>query len=515
MSKLRFIPVIILTVALVSCVVIFERGSVDSIDPAPGRPIHVETPVKAHLLDGGVVVFADGATVSDSEITGQGLRFGLLRRPGELVRQVPLDSVIGIEAFTGEVDYPSTAVATVLGSAVAVVGASALAVAIFGSCPTFYASAEQGGALQAEAFSYSIAENLETEDVDRLFLQPDADGVVRLELRNEALETHYINRLELVMVEHAPGVQVVPDEKGRLLGASEPIRPLKAVDRGGRRVLDDVIAKDQRAFSSTEARIMAATSEDPEDYLELTFPRPDSDQAVLLVSLRNSLLNTVLFYDMMLGSVGAQALNWWGGRTENIGVAFELARWYLETSGLKVQVPDQTVWRTVARVPDVGPIAWEELGLRIPVPEAGPVRVRLSSLADDWRIDRVALTKPVETFTSRRLPVERMSRSEDRMGVEVVERLSESDDEYLVTYPGTSMTLEFEPMEPSPGNELSFLLAAEGYYVEWVRPEWIRMANRLEPFQPGSGSVERLLASWLEKRPTFEDAFFNSKIPVR
>jgi hypothetical protein len=37
----------------------------------------------------------------------------------------------------------------------------------------------------------------------------------------------------------------------------------------------------------------------------------------------------------------------------------------------------------------------------------------------------------------------------------------------------------------------------------------------MPPFEAGQGSVERLMAAWLQKRDTFEDAFFNSKIPVR
>ena len=63
--------------------------------------------------------------------------------------------------------------------------------------------------LEAEAFSYSIAPMFESRDVDRLAVGVDDQGEVRLEVRNEALETHYINHFELIEVGHASHEQVV------------------------------------------------------------------------------------------------------------------------------------------------------------------------------------------------------------------------------------------------------------------------------------------------------------------
>lgn len=511
----RFLSGLSLSLLLLvgSCVWIIQSGSVEEV--SAGSPTVVTAPMKAFLQNGDVVVYDDGADISSTSIFGPGLRYPLNRETGVQVSEVPLDSVVGIEAFRGRIDPVGTAAMSVLATALGVVGGSALAVAIFGSCPTVYASPEGGGALQAEAFSYSIAAQAEAGDLDRLRIEPDADGVIRLELRNEALETHYINFLELVEVEHVPGVNVVSDEEGVPVGASDLKAPLSATDRDGRSVLSDVVARDDLAFSSTEARIMAATSEDSREYLDLAFPNPRAEEAVLLLDLRNSLLNTVLFYDLMLGTVGAQALNWWGGNLEGIGAAFEVARWYLETLGLTVQVGTGDGWETVTTVGDTGPIAWEEIGVRIPVPESGPVRVRLSFLVDDWRFDRVALGSLAETDPHGRVPIHRVVTGEEAEDPGAVARLAAADDEYLLTYPGTSATLEFLPNAASPGKDRTYLLATQGYYIEWIRPEWIRRSRQVAPFQPGPGSVERLMAAWMEKKDTFEEAFFGSKIPVR
>jgi hypothetical protein len=498
-----------------SCVVIVQGGSVREIDSETDTPTRVTVPMKAFLYGGDVVVYADGALVSRSAIQGRGYRYTLGREDATLVEEMPLDSIIGIEAFEGGVNPVATVFATAGATGLATVGSAALAVAIFGSCPTFYASTEQGGALQAEAFSYSIASHLEAEDVDRLFLGPDEDGLVRLELRNEALETHYINYLELVVAEHPPQVHMVPDEEGSLLGTRAPKAPMAAHDRDGRSVLREVVASDDQTFSSADTRILAATTEDSKEHLDLVFPRPESKMAVVVLDLRNSLLNTVLYYDLLLGTTGAHALNWWGGSLERIVTAFQMAQWYLEVSGLAVQVPQGNDWKTVARIPDTGPIAWKELGVEVPVPEEGPVRVRLSFLADDWRINRVSLASPAEGWTSARIPVSRVLDAEGEEDPAMASLLAAVDDDYLITYPGASASLEFAVPEPPPGKAASYLLATQGYYIEWVRPEWIRKAQQTSPFQPGPGSVETLMAVWKEKKSSFEDAFYGSKIPVR
>src|SRR4029078_7868450 len=89
--------------------------------------------------------------------------------------------------------------------------------AIFGSCPTVYADTGTGAELQAEGFSYAIAPLLENRDVDPLHVRVDADDKIRLELRNEALETHFINHIELLAVRHAKDAVVIPDQASKLV----------------------------------------------------------------------------------------------------------------------------------------------------------------------------------------------------------------------------------------------------------------------------------------------------------
>jgi hypothetical protein len=183
--------------------------------------------------------------------------------------------------------------------------------------------------------------------------------------------------------------------------------------------------------------------------------------------------------------------------------------------GLRVQVPRGDGWADVGRAPDTGPIAWEEVGVRVPVPDQGPVRVRLSFFADAWRIDRVALAEPAELAGTVRLGPSRMLDDGEAMSGETMELIADPDDRYLATYPGTSAMLEFTPPPPRPGLARSYLLSSQGYYSEWIRSDWIRNAEHAVTFRPGDDTVETLMRLWLSKKESFEAEFYASRIPVQ
>jgi hypothetical protein len=272
----------------------------------------VRSPVKAHLADGGTVVFPSGASVGRGQITGSGQAYPLLGGTPVPRGAVPLDSVVGLETFVGKLLAAPTVVVSLAATAVGALATAGLAVAIFGSCPTVYADTGTGPVLEAEGFSYAIAPLLEHRDVDRVRVRPLGDGTIRLELRNEALETHHINHLALTAVRHAAGARVVPDQSGRPV-ALAAVRPLaEATDRAGRDVRSALADADGRLFATDPRTATAARIGDLDDWIDVAADDlPPGDSVAVVLRLRNSLLNTVLLYEGMLG--GRDAADWLAG----------------------------------------------------------------------------------------------------------------------------------------------------------------------------------------------------------
>ena len=342
---------------LSGCIYLFRTVEVEPIDPARA-PVNVSTPVKVHLLDGTTALFPNGAVFKDEEIAGLGTQYTLLLDSSFQVGRIPLDRVAALETYDERVLKGPSVVASLLATGATVAATPFLLVAIFGSCPTIYSQDGATPLLEAESFSNSIVPLFEMRDVDRLHARPDVAGRLELDVRNEALETHYINHLELVEVTHAPGAFAVPAEGGSAWVLSNFVAASLLTDRAGRDVSAILEVADGEAYRTSDRVLDGVHADDLTDYIDLALSAPAADTVAVRLRLRNSLLNTVLFYDFMLKAQGARALEWMSTELSTVQAAVTMGDFYTRHMGLRVQVREGDVYREVGRVREVGPIAW-------------------------------------------------------------------------------------------------------------------------------------------------------------
>ena len=94
------------------------------------------------------------------------------------------------------------------------------------------------------------------------------------------------------------------------------------------------------------------------------------------------------------------------------------------------------------------------------------------------------------------------------------------DDREVETHPGDRFAIEFDAERQSPrgGSESgdtrrTFFFAGQGYYVEWLRPAWMKNGDAAAPFSPANTSIRDLLRSWKGGRDSLEAHFF-WRVPV-
>ncbi len=499
------------TLAISAAGCVFHYVQVQAV---PRDAVVVTSPVKAHLKDGSTVLYANGVTVSGGTLRGPGVRYDLALKQSTNFDTIPLDSVVGMESFQTRVNGAKTAIVTSLATVGAVIGGVALAVAIFGSCPTVYS--DNGAVEEAELFSNSIAPLLEARDVDRLRAQPDSKGILRLELRNEAMETHYINHLQLFEVQHGADEFVLPDPQGHPVAVRGVRTPADIAGRSGRDLRATLSAADNSFYRTDRRGIDSATMDDLNDWIDLTAAVPDGAGSTTLVfRLRNSLLSTTLLYDVMLGPAGARAIDWLGSGLARISTAVELGRWYQRRAGLHILVWRDGVYREVARIPDSGPISWHDVAAVIPAQEGEKsLRIRLSFLADQWRIDRVGVASAEREPAARVVQISEVTGSGGRREHTARESMSAPDDRYLQTNPGERFFADFNVGPVSAGQSRTFLLSSQGYYTEWIRGAWIQTASAREPFRPADQAILAALRQWAATRESFEARFVTDRVPV-
>lgn len=510
--KLAVLGVAAATLVVTGCV--FRTAKIDRVDPK-GTSI-VETSVKAHLLDGTTIIYPTGFVVRDNTVVTRGSahRYALGSNVPTAAGPIPLDSVVGMESFGVQNHVAKSVVVSTIGIVGGAAAGIVLLKALFGSCPTFYADSAGTELLQGEGFSYAIAPMFEQRDVDRLRIIDAHDGRITLRVRNEALETHYINHLELVEIDRRADELAVGDNSGRPLLVRNVTVPSMR-DRAGRNVTTIMAALDNNAYSTEESVIRNVTSSDLRDYIDLEVPAgKDVDSVAIVLDMRNSLLNTVLLYENILGAPGARSLDFLAKDMSRLGTAVEMGRWYAANMGMRVSVMDNGEYRQVARLGDTGPIAYHKVGVVIPAITGanGKIKVRLSFVADDWRIDGIAVTSDFRRPGFKLVHASRVTMADPQQNAASLAALEDPDESYVITGPGQAFSVEFDVGQSTSAR--SWLLASQGYYTEWVRGSWIKSASG-KAFTADNSSLATAVASWHSQRTDMERRFYETRIQAR
>jgi hypothetical protein len=398
------------------------------------------------------------------------------------------------------------------------VGVVALSVAIFGSCPTVYTSNGADQRLEAECFSYSIGSKYELPDLDRLEQRTPSSGRFTLRLKNEALETHYIDRFRLGYVDHPAGTEAFPTDDGDVLLARNLVPALTARNSEGTDLSRLLRTRDNVAYrldSLTAGRMLARKKK---DYIDVTLNVPHNATGVTLALRgRNSLENTILLYDVMMRDQGLEVANWSEKLNDSYLYAWRLYQWYSGVSGLDISVEHDGEFVPAGRISDTGPIAWKPVAAHIPLGDHGDtVRIRLSFLPDSWNIDWLGFDATEEEQPE--LHYISSSSIQDNAGMaraDAIRAINDDDGDYLVTYPGEWMDLSFD-LPPGAGMQRTLFLDSKGYYVEWVRPEWVRERSQVAGFDISEPEAirNRLAQIWVARKPAFENQFFQYRIPT-
>jgi hypothetical protein len=487
-------------VALAACPHRLERKTGASLDAVDRKAPFL----KIHMRDGDLYVLSSWRVDErERRVVGAGKQFGADRRlVGAAAYSVPLDGVALFETNT-IVDSPSVASMALITGASIVVSAACIAAAkaCFGSCPTFYARADDGRrVLQAEGFSDAISPSLEHHDIDALARTTGRGGRLTIDMTNEAYETHVVKQVDLLAVPRPHGGRVFATRE-ELWSADSVAAPLSCDDARGS-CADAVHALDGRERTSlVDDRDLAAR-----ETIDLAFA-PVAGRAGIVIGARQSLVTTFLLYQG-LAYLGETAGEWFAALERGNPVA-ERGGHALERliGGIEVQVERDGAWQTVGEVFETGPIATDVHLLLLPDGANGE-RVRLRLPKGGWRIDYVALAR----ITGRATPI-RLAPTAIRgtLGREFAGTRTPATAFPIVAQPGDAYELAYEL---PPGDDYELFLDSRGYYLEWMRQDWLRGGNPLAALRmlvDPSGALRDLAPAYKRIEPEAEALFWRSR----
>jgi hypothetical protein len=501
------IAILVFLLALGGCARTLVRTHVT---PAGMETLDGASPyLKAHLRGGGVYVLTDWSVApGGGPITGQGSLLDANRIPVDSGSfTLPADSVALFETNVVRGSGVNTALVVMAGVTAAVAGyCAANPKACFGSCPTFYAPVADGDlVLQAEGFSASIAPALEATDLDMLYRAHVTGRDFEIRVTNEALETHVIRHMDLLVARRPPGGRVFATSDGGFRVASE-LQPPSACRAAEGDCLAAVVAFDGlERWSLTDSTDLGA-----EEVVSLTFDAPPAGDLGLVITSRQTLLTTFLIYQA-LAYMGSDVGRWLVALETGGPDAVRGAAAMGELLGrIEVLVRDPTgQWITVGSVGETGPLASDTRIVPLP-PTAGPLELRLRMTRGLWRLEQARLGVLGPSVEPQRLAPAVVRQD----GVADAAALAALTDPgaTLVTMPGDAYDVAYVLPDGSADYEL--FLESRGYYLEWMRQEWMAEENPLMALRmvADPASMLRLLApAYKRGEAEMEEIFWGSR----
>lgn len=487
----------------------------------------VNAPTKVFLHNTSVVLYKNGFKIKDGVLIGDGEIHhldGKMRKSNSL--SVPIDSVAVVTYYGTESTGGSAFGSFLLG----LYGGFLTPLSIyclscpkccFGSCPTIYTFNGENYELEAELFSYSISRYFQESDLDKLSIPNNSNQEYPIRISNEALETHYIDQFSLLEINHPPGTQVFPTYGGDIICTGELKQPSNVTNFLGEDITELVNKSDKNVYRSGEELVEKISDGVTYDIVDLQLDLPNGTKEVnLILKLRNTLLTTILFYELVLSSQGFEAIEWTEKMQNNYIYAKLFNELYKSYAGIRIKTFKEGSWEIQSKIGDIGPIAWKEIAVKIPVEvENNSTLIRLEFFPDNFMIDYIGYECSRilnDTYQVNLLQPQNIVDDENKFRYELIEVLEKPDEKYLITNPGESYYLNYNLTSGDTTNT-SVFIQSKGYYIEWIRGSWL--ANNSGNYKFNMFDVDNTLLhlknSWLQNRPLIEDKFFETRIPLK
>ncbi|MBN2482102.1 MAG: hypothetical protein JXB19_10200 [Bacteroidales bacterium] len=474
--------------------------------------------LKAHLRNGDVCILTDTWQVDSIHdlLSGNGNRYNYNRR---LIYEgfitIPIDSVAIFEtnAKLTVSEEGRIALLGILAAADIALGVYCVRhpKACYGSCPTFYL--DETVPVQyadAEGFSNAITPSMEQSDIDALNNQQTTGGTFSVTMKNDALETHCVNDVQLLAFPRKENEKVYQSPSDdfylcsgnykvhRVTGPEGDITSLlNHADR-----IERISAADRKNLSSKE-----------EIYLDFENISDPGDLG-LVISFRQSLMTTYFIYS---------ALGYMGDEVGDILAKVETSPQTMEMlkNGLKKELGNidvyawnekDEIWVLQGGFYEIGPIAFNHQILPLTNAASGAgLKLKLVINKGLWKIDYLALTNiKVKVMPEEIRPAEIISNQKIDPGA-----LSQinAPDRYLISMPGSAYKFNFNL--PAENQDYELFLCSKGYYLEWMRNEWIKDKNLLKLNQMIKKPKKYLnveAKNYARYESTMEEIFWNSKV---
>lgn len=441
--------------------------------------------LKAHDYDGSVYIFQDEWLLDTAKhlISGKGKHFSAQRRllqHGDLV--ISTDDIVlyetnktltdGANAFLGPKLLISIGNVFLAGICVSVPKAC------FGSCPTFYTeNTDNVFETKAEAFSSAISPGMEYTDIDDLQHIADGCGPFSLFMKNEALETHLVNHARLLAFPLTEDIKYILHATDNTFHKVNQEKSPESVYGILAPRAECLTEKDNKEWTSMADPEKLASKEE----LILEFDTEDmhlNENIGLKLTFRQTLMTTYMLYHAIsyMGDEYSDFL----AKMEVSGIAgYKISRSFMKVFG-EIEIYTRNYegnWIFQGSFYETGPIAKNTqlciFSNKSIQSENGKIHVKLVYNKGLWRFDEaklVSLSIPVQPSVLMPFFVSK-NKIPDNTSLNHLTK----PEKHLVSMPGDLFEIHYQI--PCEDLQYQLFLDSRGYYLEWMRSNWLNDKN--------------------------------------
>jgi hypothetical protein len=413
---------------------------------------------------------------------------------------IPLENVLYVQVQ--EFDSGKAALKTIGLIALIGVGFGIIMFATKQSCPFIYSYDGEQYVFDGEPLGGTVSKGLGRSDFSRLDFLKESDGLYKLMVTNEVLETQFIDKINLHYVDHPVGTEVAADPLGNLHVISQPQAPLKAVDKAGNDLLKFVNNRDKVNWQSTLPSDSTAFPAEMRAQLTFTFLKPEgAEKAHILFNAGTALWGSRMIREILLLR-GEKVKDWYADIDADGEEYTKLYNWNEreELFFLKVWVKEKDGWHVREVFPAGGPLVLEDRVVPIDLSniEGDTIEIRINPPHTFWSIDYVGLVFEESKVESVEIPIHDVT---DLKRTNTHDLLKDIDDNYL-TMPevGEGFLVSFKAPAPTAAGKIRTVFAnTTGYYelhLPMDTPEETAMINHL--LKTPDATVEFSLRKYLE-----------------
>ncbi len=523
-KNISFVAFLFMLIALFSCETYHFRSNYQTANALIHGTVKHKTPpfLKAHLKNGDVVILEDTWSVDTvaNVLKGKGKRFNFNRKivsRGEMTFSIDSISIFETNIKLRKEEHSRL---QALGILLAInlpmtIYCISNPKACFGSCPTFYVEGNDNfHSSDAEGFSNAITPSMEYGDIDALNNAPLTSASFSITMKNEALETHCVKEVKLLACPRQLGERVYAAPGDAFYRCQNNYSLTAASASEGEVTPFLQYADKQERFSLSDDNNL---SKKEEIYLDFDDVCEGKDLGLIL-NFRQTLMTTYLIYGAM-GYMGDEVSDMFNilerQQTLNPNSKGGLKK---ELGGVEIHLwnSKKNSWEKQGEFYETGPIAINKqlLPLKNLNSMSEKVKIKLVLNKGLWRLDYVALTNIKEKVTPLSILPSRIL-NKGKEDQQALKTLSEAK-QHLISMPGSAYQFQFDLPSAQPDYEL--FLYSKGYYLEWMREDWLndKNINKLKTMALLPKKYLKDEAQNYKRYETYlEQDFWNSKIDTK